>query len=144
MRRVANDGARLLLLDTCACIYLANGEPMTDAALDAIAAAEALLVSPISAWEIGLASRRKRSGVAIFLPDAQSWFDRLLAAPTIRLAPFDGRIAIAFSYLPEPLHGDPADRLLIATARSLAIPLVTRDRLILDYAAHGHVGAVPC
>jgi PIN domain nuclease of toxin-antitoxin system len=39
---------------------------------------------------------------------------------------------------------DPADRLLIATARDLGVPLVTRDRRILDYAAQGHVDAIAC
>jgi PIN domain nuclease of toxin-antitoxin system len=46
--------------------------------------------------------------------------------------------------LPGELHADPADRLLIATARQLGVPLVTRDRRILDYAAQGHVDAIPC
>jgi PIN domain nuclease of toxin-antitoxin system len=46
--------------------------------------------------------------------------------------------------LPGPLHNDPADRLLITTARALDIPIVTRDRRILDYARAGAVAAVAC
>jgi PIN domain nuclease of toxin-antitoxin system len=46
--------------------------------------------------------------------------------------------------LPPPIHKDPADRLLIATARSLNVPIVTRDRFILDYAEAGHVDAIVC
>jgi PIN domain nuclease of toxin-antitoxin system len=53
-------------------------------------------------------------------------------------------IAIAASQLPEPLHGDPADRLLIATARALAMPIVTRDGKIIAYAEAGHLAAISC
>jgi PIN domain nuclease of toxin-antitoxin system len=46
--------------------------------------------------------------------------------------------------LPGPVHGDPADRILIATARALDLTIVTRDSAILDYSARGHVRALPC
>ena len=46
--------------------------------------------------------------------------------------------------MPGTLHRDPADRLLIATARDLGAPLVTRDARILAYAAQGHLDAIPC
>jgi PIN domain nuclease of toxin-antitoxin system len=42
------------------------------------------------------------------------------------------------------VHSDPADRLLVATARALGVPIVTRDRRILNYAKAGFVDAVPC
>jgi PIN domain nuclease of toxin-antitoxin system len=53
-------------------------------------------------------------------------------------------VALSAAYLPGDFHRDPADRLLIATARELDVPLVTRDRRILDYAGQGHVDAIPC
>jgi PIN domain nuclease of toxin-antitoxin system len=67
-----------------------------------------------------------------------------LAYPGVRLTLLSPEIAIESSFLPPPMHGDPADRLLIATARALGIPIVTRDRRILNYAAAGFVAAVPC
>jgi PIN domain nuclease of toxin-antitoxin system len=73
-----------------------------------------------------------------------TWFAKAMSAPGVRLAEFTATIAIAASQLPEPLHGDPTDRLLIATARHLTAPIVTRDARILDYAAAGHVGALAC
>jgi PIN domain nuclease of toxin-antitoxin system len=147
MRRpeVAAQGS--VLLDTCAAIWLANGAPMSNEALTGItraAAGDGLIVSPVSAWEIGLLSRAKSGRSVSFLPDPHTWFARLMAAPGVRTAPFTHEIAIAASYLPEPLHSDPADRLLIATARNLIIPIVTRDRRILDYAAAGHIAAIAC
>ena len=119
---------------------------MSAASLHAIRTASAVvrvLVSPVSAWEIGLLARRPR-GTLSFQPSPQSWFADLLALPGMRLTPLSARAAIAASYLPGQLHSDPADRLLIATARELDVPIVTRDRRILDYAAQGHVQAIAC
>jgi len=136
-----------VLLDTCALIWLANGDPLHDDGDEKIiraALGEGVFVSPISAWEIGMLSSPKPGRVIAFLPDPATWFARFSAGPGIRTAAFTAEIAIAASQLPEPLHGDPADRLLIATARSLTLPIVTRDAKILAYAAAGHVSAIPC
>ena len=132
-----------LLLDTCAIIYVFNGETIIKDAVGAIDAAS-VLVSPISAWEIGILGNKGSSSAPVFLPDPMVWFQRVLAAPSISAAPFDADIALSSCSLPEPLHRDPADRFLIATARKLAVPIVTRDRLILAYAAVGHVNAIAC
>ena len=136
----------MVLLDTCASIWLFEQQPMSPASLHAIRAAAGLarvLVSPVSAWEIGLLARRAR-GTLSFQPSPQGWFSDLLALPGMRVTPLSSTAAIAASYLPGQLHGDPADRLLIATARELDVPIVTRDRRILAYAAQGHVQAIAC
>jgi PIN domain nuclease of toxin-antitoxin system len=120
---------------------------MADVALAAIthaAADKGVFVSPISAWEIGLLSRPRSGRAVAFLPDPATWFARFMTAPGIRLAPFTPDMAIAASHLPEPLHGDPADRLLIATARHLSLPIVTRDCRVLDYAGAGRLKAIAC
>ncbi|MGH7024144.1 MAG: type II toxin-antitoxin system VapC family toxin [Caulobacteraceae bacterium] len=147
MRRPARAAPRALLLDTCAVIWLANRDALADGAWASItyaANADGLFVSPVSAWEIGLLSRQKTGRAMDFLPDPATWFARMMAAPGIRSAPLTDQIAIASSFLPSPLHGDPADRLLIATARDLGLPIVTRDPEILAYARAGHVAAVAC
>jgi PIN domain nuclease of toxin-antitoxin system len=139
--------SRAVLLDTCAVIYLANGDLMAEPAVDAIIAAglaDGVYISPISAWEIGMLSRPGRPNTIRFLPDPKTWFARLLAVPTIRQAAFTPDIAIDSAHLPSPLHGDPADRLLIATARHLGMPIVTRDRQIAAYAAAGHIQVIGC
>ena len=133
-----------VLLDTCAIIYIANGDPVHAMAKREIISAVldgGLLVSPVSAWEIGMLAARK--GIA-FLPDPAIWFQTFLGRTGIRLTPLTPEAAISASFLPPPVHGDPADRLLLATARMLDVPIVTRDRLILAYAAAGHVKAVSC
>ena len=100
------------------------------------------LVSPVSAWEIGLLARRH--GGEIFSPDPKVWFSRLLAHPVVTLTPLTPARAIDASHLPGDLHRDPADRLLAATARDLGAALVTGDRPLLAYAAQGHMQAIPC
>lgn len=138
-----------VLLDTCAVIWLANGDILSQPAISTIVSAGlagGVFVSPISAWEVGLLSRPKagRSSVAQFLPDPKTWFARVMAFPAIKAAPFTPEIAIDASYLPGELHGDPGDRLMIATARHLGTPIVTRDSKIIAYARDGHVQVVPC
>jgi len=136
----------MVLLDTCASIWLFEQQPMSQVSLLAIrtaAAALQVLVSSVSAWEVGLLARRPRRGLS-FEPSPQAWFDDLLSLPGVRLIPLTHRAAIAASSLPGSFHRDPADCLLIATARELGVPLVTRDRRILAYAEAGHVEAIAC
>ena len=79
-----------------------------------------------------------------FVPGPEAWFDSLLTLSGIRLLDLTPRSPITASFLPGRLHGDPADRLLIAAAREVGAALVTRDRKILAYAKQGHVKAVRC
>jgi PIN domain nuclease of toxin-antitoxin system len=135
-----------VLLDTCAIIWMVQEQPMAAPALSAIrraAASGSLLVSPVSAWEVGLLATRRRQPLT-FRPTPATWIERLLARPGIQPAPLPHRVAVSAAFLPGELHGDPADRLLIATARELGVPLVTRDRRILDYAEQGHVDVIAC
>jgi PIN domain nuclease of toxin-antitoxin system len=138
-----------LLLDTCALIWFANNNPLHQAAVEAIrhaSTASGVFVSPISAWEIGLLSRPKagRADMLQFLPNAKEWFTRVMAGPGVKTAVLTPDIAIEASFLPGQFARDPGDRLLIATARRIGVPIVTRDRRIADYAAQGHVQMIRC
>lgn len=136
-----------LLLDTNALIYLVLGEPMPPHALAAVEQAEdddALYASPVSAWEIGLLAKSGRGVTQLFLPDPRRFALDALSRPTLRLAPLTPQIAYDSSVLPAPFHNDPADRLLVETARTLSVPILTRDRKILDYATLGHLQAIAC
>lgn len=142
-------GPALVLLDTCAAIWLMNRGRMLQAALAAIMQAgrgRGVFVSPVSAWEIGMLSKGRsgRGDGVQFLPDPKTWFAKLMSAPRIRAAPLRPEIAIEASFLPGELHADPADRLLIATARHLGAPIVTRDSRIIAYGYSGHVGVIAC
>ncbi len=134
-----------LLLDTCAAIWLGEDAPLSDEAVDAIDATydqgRSVRVSPFTAWEIGmLVARGRLSSVT----QPANWFKRLIGLDGIQLADLSPDILIASSNLPGNPPRDPADRIIIATARELGLTVVTRDRLILDYADAGHVRALAC
>lgn len=54
------------------------------------------------------------------------------------------QVLVASSFLPQPIHGDPADRIIIATARERDLTIITRDRAILSYGNAGHVRTLAC
>lgn len=130
-----------LILDTHVWLWLMTGDAtlrrtpalalIEQAALDA-----RLLVSAISVWEIGMLEAKGRISLPV---DAMQWVAKALAAPGVRLQPLTPAIALHSSRLPGDFHGDPADRILVASARQLDAVLVTRDGKILDYAAAGFV-----
>lgn len=99
-----------------------------------------VLISPISAWEIGLLVSKGR--VALVLPPL-SWFEALLEEGVV-MAPMPPHVLIAASQLPGPPIRDPADRIVAATARAFDYRLMTRDRPLLDFAASGHVSVIAC
>lgn len=126
-----------LLLDTHALVWLVEGDAQLAAAAQrAIAAAPAVWISAITPWEIGMLVVKGRLTLA---KDVQEWMDEVLALPGLRLAPLTPAIAIASSRLPGELHGDPADRLIAATARHLELTLVTADAKLLGYGAAGNL-----
>ena len=136
-----------ILLDTHAAIWFAANS--LDAAsierLISAALGDGILVSPVTAWEVGLLARSpSRLAVLGLEAGALDWWESLLAEPRIRQCKFDGSIAVASTTLPGSFHPDPADRFLVATARLLDCALMTRDEAILDYAAQGHVKVIPC
>ena len=125
----------MILLDTHILIWLDSGERIKASALDAIEATRSeggVLVSPVSAWEIGSLVRKRQLSLA---PDPLSWIRRFLSQPGVRSVDLTMEAAALSASLPESFHGDPADRLLIATARELGAALATRDERILAYAA---------
>jgi PIN domain nuclease of toxin-antitoxin system len=134
-----------LLLDTCAIIWIVEDMPVGEEAARAIdeAAAEGgrVLISPITAWERAILIAKGRLSSTL---EPKRWFERLLARPEVALAAMSPDILTDASFLPGSVHGDPADRIIIATARALDLTIVTRDRAILDYAKQGHVRALAC
>lgn len=138
-----------VLLDTCAVIWLANGDALSAGALSAIlraGSADGVFVSITSAWEIGMLSKRRpgRESPLQFRPDAKAWFNRFMMGPAIKEAAITSDIAIDASYLPGEFHADPGDRLIVATARHLGLPIITRDRKIIAYADRGFVDVIAC
>ena len=135
---------RSLLLDTHAAIWLLRGEvePAASAKLDdAARAGVPTFLSPITAWELGLLVSLNRISLGA---TPEGWFARALELPGMRLSDLSPQILIAASFLPGKPPRDPADRILLATARELGATLVTRDRVLLGYGEDGHVSVMPC
>lgn len=134
-----------ILLDTCAVLWLAQDEPLDVQANTAIGkSAEAggqLMISPMTAWEIGLLVSRGRLPLTM---DAKEWLQLFLQKGQVVVAPLTPDILIDSSFLPENRLKDPADRIIVATARAMDLPILTRDRHILSYAEAGYVNAIRC
>jgi PIN domain nuclease of toxin-antitoxin system len=133
-----------LLLDTHAAIWYSHDQlpvAATNKLDDAARSGSPLLLSPITAWEVGQLASRGRVDLTT---TPQRWFYGVLATPGVRLAELTPDILIASSYLPGKPPNDPADRILIATARELGATLVTRDRAIIAYGEQGNVSVVGC
>ena len=99
---------------------------------DVIAAAHAdapLLVSDISLWEVAMLHDLKRIRLAIPL---REWLEKAVAPPLVRRIGISPAVAAELVALPNSFHRDPADRILVATARVLGATLLTRDRRIAE------------
>jgi PIN domain nuclease of toxin-antitoxin system len=95
------------------------------------AAADLIFVSVISIWEIALLVHLSRITLNT---SVDRWIAEALSKPGINLLPFTPQIAIDSVNLPDPMHKDSADRILVASARIERLTLVTRDRDILSFA----------
>lgn len=118
----------MILLDTHAWIWWsADRDRLSAAARTAIDDADEVGVSAISAWEVGMLAARER--IALDRP-VTTWVRQALSAdPRTVEVPLSATIALQAAALgAEGMHGDPADRFILASARHLGAPLVTKDR----------------
>lgn len=137
--------ADAVLLDTHAWIWFRFGEAaafrrQSMEAIQAAAARSALRVSVISVWEVAMLVAKRR--LQLDLPMAE-WIRGALGAPGLLLAELTPEIAIEACSLPGDFHDDPADRMIVATARVTGAILYTKDRSILAYGRRGYVKAAP-
>ena len=123
----------MIVLDTHTLIWWVAGGPLSDLAVETLethGTSHSLFVSSISAWEISMLVEKDRLELTL---EVGEWIQQIEALPGLRFIPIDNDIAVASTRLPGPLHPDPADRIIVATARSLDAPLVTRDKRLHDY-----------
>lgn len=135
---------RPILLDTCAAIWLSNSSALTEEAEDILQEAQQIgrqiLLSPITAWEVGMLVSKGR--LLLTLPPLK-WFEAMLESG-VDLAEMSPEVLVSSSTLPgDPLR-DPADRIIAATARLDGYTLMTRDKPLLAFAAAGHATAIAC
>ena len=120
-----------VLLDTHIWVWwLTPGSPLSRAernALDAKAERRDLFLPAISLWEIQVLHAKWRFELP--LPFAE-WLARAADGRVISVLPLSVEVAFALDTLPASFHGDPADRLIVATARAHAMPLATHDTAI--------------
>jgi PIN domain nuclease of toxin-antitoxin system len=112
---------------------MSNPEKLSQFALKAIARekeTETIIVSAISVWEIYLLVKKERLKLSM---DIDSWFEKVSSLPYIQFVPIDTNIAAKSVMLPAEFHADPADRMIVATARERGISLVTADDRIRKY-----------
>lgn len=126
-----------LLLDTHIWIWHIDGDESQTAAgtrelLDRSGGASRLLVSDISFWEVAMKAAKGRLTLSV---DSLVWLQRAEQAPGITALALDPATLLLSTRLGGAAHNDPADRMLIAAARLNSLPLVTTDRLIVEYAA---------
>ena len=123
----------MILLDTHAWIWhLSDSSQLSPAARAAIADARrdlAVHVSSISVWELFMLTKKGRLQLAI-TPEA--FLHRAERLSYVRFAAVDNGVARRSVQLPD-IHGDPADRLIAATAQQLGCPIVSKDRRFSDY-----------
>jgi PIN domain nuclease of toxin-antitoxin system len=98
-----------------------------------------VFISVMSVWEMGMLEAKERIR---FQQGLRTWVEAALAKPGIRLQGLTPSIAIESTRLPGDFHPDPMDRILVATARELNIPILTADAAIIAYANREYVRAV--
>lgn len=132
-----------MLLDTHTWVWLNNGSNELSKKIihyiDDAAENGKIFISAISVWELATLASKKR---LILRTSLKEWVDEALSQIGVELVPLTPDISIESSQLPNGFHGDPADRLIVATARIKRMILLTRDRKIMDYAKEGFIQAM--
>ncbi len=133
-----------ILMDTHIWIWLMEGNPVLTGSkaltlIEEAAESGLLSVSVISVWEIGMLESKSR--ITFNIP-CMEWIDKALSLPGLHLIPLSPKIAIESTRLPNNFHGDPADRIITATARINNASLITKDRKILEYGKSGFLKVI--
>lgn len=125
----------MIALDTHALVWWVNGDSaLSRAAGQAIERERKrqgeIVISSISAWEIAMLVQKERLVLSM---DVETWLRTVAEVPGVRFIPVENDVAVESTRLPGRFHKDPADRLIVALARTLSAPLVTSDRRIRGY-----------
>ena len=119
----------MILLDTHVWIWWVQNDPRIESAtsiLDAVPPAD-IAVSAISCWEVAALHARAR---LVFDCPLDEWLRAALHEAAVSIANLTPTIAIESERLPGEFHRDPADRMLVASARILSCELLTADHKI--------------
>ncbi len=132
-----------LLLDTHIWLWMINGDATLSSQsrklIDAASENQILFVSAISIWEIAMLESK---GKIILESSCHTWIKTALSLPGIELISLTPDIAIESCNLPGQFHGDPADRILAATAKIENLHLVTRDKKLQAYSKKNFINVI--
>jgi PIN domain nuclease of toxin-antitoxin system len=125
----------VIVLDTHILIWWCDGDDnlsrkakgYIDAALES---EEEILISSISAWEVSMLVSKNRLALTM---DVDTWLQTVNEIDNVRFVPVDNKVAVESTRLPDEFHKDPADRMIVALARTLSAQLITADEKILNY-----------
>lgn len=121
----------MIVLDTHAWIWWRSDPRRLSAnARQVIADADRLGLSSVSVWELGTLVRRGRISLD---REVRHWVRQAVADPRVDVLPPDADVALAAALLDDAFPGDPADRVIYATARHLDAPLLSRDERIARF-----------
>ena len=129
------------VLDTHIWFWLATGDPelIRSREVKSLLAKLPELdihISAITPWEIGMLEAKQR---LVLKCDCLSWLSESICKTGVRIVPLTTDISVEATHLPGRFHGDPADRIIVASARHINARLLTRDQRIIDYATEGYV-----
>lgn len=124
----------MIVLDTHAWIWMIDSPALLGkkavAAIETARIENAIYISSISAWEIYMLHDKGRLQFSI-APDV--WISRCERLSFLRFIPVDNEIARLSVHLPGEFHADPADRIIVATAKFMGATVVTQDSKIRSY-----------
>ena len=134
---------RLILIDTHVLLWMTSAPDRlgveAKVLIERMAAENAVRISAISGWELAMLASKQR--IVLGMPVSR-WFAQTIERSGVQAVDIGLAPAIDAGTLEDELHGDPCDRLLIATARHLDCPLVTVDKAILSYGERGHLRVI--
>lgn len=126
----------MIVLDTHVLIWWVSGDKQLSSnakiAIEKELSTEdgMVLVSAISAWEIAMLVKADRLILTMTVDD---WLETASAIEGVRFSPVNNLLGVESTRLPGDFHKDPADRMIVALARHLNVPLVTADTKIQAY-----------
>lgn len=129
-----------IILDTHIWIWLMEGDthlsPKMQKTINEAAKESFIGVAAISIWEVAMLAKKGR--IKLFSP-VSTWIKEALSFSGLTLLPLSPEVAVESTSLGDAFHGDPADQMIVATARVHRLTLLTRDEKILAYGKKGNV-----
>src|SRR3990167_9976263 len=132
-----------LLIDTHAWIWYVNGnkelKPSTRKIMSEAIYNQNIHLAAISLWEICMLDKKQR--IVLEIPCLE-WINKFLELTHIHVQAITPAIAVESCHLPGEFHDDPADRLIVSTARVEGLALVTRDARIVAYSRNKYISII--